>query len=448
MGPTTICGGNSVTLQTASGNAYQWRRNGSNINGATSSSYTVTQAGAYTVRVTNGGVTTTSAAVTITVVTMPAATISANGPTTFSAGGSVVLSTPTGTGFSYTWLRNGAAIAGASTSSYTATVAGNYSVTVANGACAKTSNSITVAVTSGSSACTGNVHTETPATWGAAPAPNNAATYLATHFATAFPAPNYFWIGCGSRTLRLTSAAAVRAFLPSNGTVAQLPLTILTDPGTSYSNSLASELVALKLSIRFDDILPFSSSSVRLRNMVINSGTYAGWTVEQFVTATDAQIGGCGGWNSLTTMHTTIAAINAGYQAGTMNSGFLRCPGTQGMVLDEPTVTVLSDELAPMEEEYTLNNSERPAQKLAVDVFPNPARSFANLSVTGVSVTEPTMIEFRAANGVLVERYELGVLSDGAQLRMPWNVEGLGAGLYLYAVTSGGQVITGKIMVE
>ena len=68
-----------------------------------------------------------------------------------------------------------------------------------------------------------------------------------------------------SRTLRFTSAAAVNAFLPSTGTVAQLPNTITTDPGATYGNSLASELVALKLSIRFDDLYAFSTSSVSVR---------------------------------------------------------------------------------------------------------------------------------------------------------------------------------------
>ena len=71
-------------------------------------------------------------------------TITASGPTSFCAGGSVTLTSSAGASFQ--WLLNGSPIGGANAQSYVATVAGNYSVSVTTGAgCSGTS--ATTAVT-------------------------------------------------------------------------------------------------------------------------------------------------------------------------------------------------------------------------------------------------------------------------------------------------------------
>ena len=68
-GSTTVCQGSSVVLNANTGNGltYQWKNNGSNISGATNSSYTATASGSYTVDVSSNGCTTTSSATTVTV---------------------------------------------------------------------------------------------------------------------------------------------------------------------------------------------------------------------------------------------------------------------------------------------------------------------------------------------------------------------------------------------
>jgi hypothetical protein len=88
----------------------------------------------------------TSPAVIMNVSSMPAATITAGGATTFCAGGSVALNANIGAGFVYQWKNGGVTIASATSASYTASVAGNYTVDVVNGACSKTSSSTTVIV--------------------------------------------------------------------------------------------------------------------------------------------------------------------------------------------------------------------------------------------------------------------------------------------------------------
>lgn len=83
----------------------------------------------------------------MTVNALPAATITPLGPTTFCAGGSVVLQGNTGAGFTFKWKKNGNYIIGATLSAYTATTSGNYKVEVTNSnGCSKLSASITVTV--------------------------------------------------------------------------------------------------------------------------------------------------------------------------------------------------------------------------------------------------------------------------------------------------------------
>ncbi|MBK9147075.1 MAG: hypothetical protein IPM12_04535 [Flavobacteriales bacterium] len=147
-GSTSFCTGGSVVLSAnaGSGLSYQWRRNGTNISGATSISHTATLAGSYTVAVSNGGCSTTSAATTVTVGGSTTATITASGATTFCSGGSVLLSANTGSGLNYQWRNNGANISGATASTYTATASGSYSVVVTSSGCSGTSSAVTVTV--------------------------------------------------------------------------------------------------------------------------------------------------------------------------------------------------------------------------------------------------------------------------------------------------------------
>ena len=117
---TTFCQGGSVVLNanTGAGLTYQWRLNGTNITGATSSSYTANASGSYTVVVTNTSTcSATSTATVVTVNTLPTATITPATATTFCQGGSVVLNANTGSGLTYQWYNNATIISGATSSS-------------------------------------------------------------------------------------------------------------------------------------------------------------------------------------------------------------------------------------------------------------------------------------------------------------------------------------------
>jgi len=151
-GPTIFCSGGSVTLSTtsAANKTYQWKKGGVNISGATASSYNATASGNYKVTVTNsvtGCSKTTTTGTVVTVNAKPAATITPQGPTSFCAGGSVVLSANTGTGLTYKWKKGGNYINGAVSNNYTAITGGTYKVEVTNSnGCSTTSSGIVVTV--------------------------------------------------------------------------------------------------------------------------------------------------------------------------------------------------------------------------------------------------------------------------------------------------------------
>lgn len=137
-GPTTFCQGGSVVLTSSSATGNTWNT------GATTQSITVSNAGNYNVTVVNAaGCSATSSNTTVTVNPLPTPTISAGGATTLCTGETVVLTSSASTG--NTWSN------GATTQSITVSQGGTYSVTVNNGTCSGSSNSIVVTV----QACSG-----------------------------------------------------------------------------------------------------------------------------------------------------------------------------------------------------------------------------------------------------------------------------------------------------
>ncbi|MGA2173571.1 MAG: immunoglobulin domain-containing protein [Verrucomicrobiota bacterium] len=147
----------SVTASSGTTMTYQWRKNGANVGGATSSSYTIADAQAtdqasYSVKIVNGGGSVTSSNATLTVLFPP-------GITTQPASQAVVLGqnasfsvAASGTApISYQWSLSGSPLAGATSSALTLTSvqtnqAGIYAVLVTNAYGAVTSINATLTV--------------------------------------------------------------------------------------------------------------------------------------------------------------------------------------------------------------------------------------------------------------------------------------------------------------
>lgn len=152
---TTLCPGGSLNLNATGGvpgNTYQWQLNGSNIGGAAGSTYNAVAAGNYTVVITNGTCSATSAPLNIGTGNAP--TPSINGPTSICSGSSLNLNASGGT--SYQWQLNGSNIPNETNTTLSVNTAGNYSVIVSNASgCTATASQNIVAATPPTASITG-----------------------------------------------------------------------------------------------------------------------------------------------------------------------------------------------------------------------------------------------------------------------------------------------------
>jgi hypothetical protein len=133
----SICAGGSVVLTASSGNSYRWKRDGVTIAGAAASTFSATQAGSYTVDITNAAGCMASSAARVITQTIPTASITSSG-NSICAGSTMTLTASSG--IRYLWKRDGVAISGATAATFSATQAGSYTVDVTfSGGCSATS---------------------------------------------------------------------------------------------------------------------------------------------------------------------------------------------------------------------------------------------------------------------------------------------------------------------
>jgi PKD repeat protein len=202
--PTITRNAAQLTSSASSGN--QWYLNGVAISGATGTTYTATQNGNYSVKVTNSnGCTSTSTSILVQLNTAPVVTTTT--ALTFCQGGSVVLTSSATTG--NVWHRNNAPISGATATTYSATQSGNYYTVVG----ADTSNRISVTV---------NPIPTTPVILPAGPV--NLCTNQSTNLSLTIPTGgSVSWslngsvLGSSSATLTANSAGVYTAVITQNG---------------------------------------------------------------------------------------------------------------------------------------------------------------------------------------------------------------------------------------
>lgn len=146
LGSTILCNG-AETILSSTGTGVQWYRNGSILYGATGSYYAARLAGNYTaVSINSCGTSPASNIISITIeAAPPAPVISTTGTTLLCNGANIILSS---TGSNIQWYRNDVIISGATSTTYTASVAGNYSSRSSNNCGTSQASNIVVINTS------------------------------------------------------------------------------------------------------------------------------------------------------------------------------------------------------------------------------------------------------------------------------------------------------------
>ena len=167
----------------------------------------------------------------------------------------------------------------------------------------------------------GQFRTQTPGGWGAPANGNNSGMFRDVNFDLAFP--NTLVVGCET-TLTLTSPSDVESFLPSGG-IPSILFENLTNPD-GYENSLAGHLVAITLTLRFDELFEgFGESEQLLKNQIFIGGPFNGWRIEDIVITANEVFGGCNTTYSPSQMVETLSSINENYVDGEIDNGDVLC---------------------------------------------------------------------------------------------------------------------------
>lgn len=287
---------------------------------------------------------------------------------------------------------------------------GTYTVVVSNNNGCLDSCSVTIP----SGGC-GGFRGFTQGGWGATPSGKNVASYLKSRFSTVFPTG--LTIGCTNK-LRLTTWQAVVDFLPSGSTARALPAGTLVNPGTSYSNVLAGQLVAAVLNVTFDSAdTRFSPSTTLLGNLIIVSGPFTGWTVKQLIAEANRAIGGCGSSYSFTALTTALDNFNSNYEysytynSQSINRCFLACPvsGSSGFY------KISSDEGEVLLAENDWQLFPNPTADMVKVVFESEQSGMALIKIYTMEGKEAGVIMERSVeSGELVETsYQTATLPEG-----------------------------------
>ncbi len=455
-GPLAFCPGGNVTLTANSGTAYLW-----SPGGQTTQSINVTNAGSYTVRVTNsaGTAVTSSPAVVSTSGTGTAPTISASGPTSFCPGSSVVLTSSAAS--SYLWTN------GATTQSITVSNSGTFSVTAGSGTCSATSAPATVnsssapttpvITASGSlNVCPGTVLTLTSSAANGYLWSNGATTRsIAISSAGNYSVTGYSGPSCSAisaiNTVTLLTAPAKPVITAGSSTTLTTsnPSVVLTSSvGSTYNWSTADVTRSITTSTQGTYLVTVTGSNGCSATSnpiaVIANGctppplptiTASGSTIittGQSVVLTSSLSGGYLWSTGAQTSSITVTTPGI-YTVRSYNKG--GCYSTSLPI----TITVLATRLA----NPAVESKENTLDKLTV--YPNPAREKLNF-VFNQSSEKTINIKMFDITGREVQNYNLTSVIGENNYQI--DISELPHGIYLACLLSDDQKLIKKVIVE
>lgn len=185
----------------------------------------------------------------------------------------------------------------------------------------------------------GEFRTQSQGGWGTYCHGENPGCYRDEWFDTAFfvelEQDVYLTIGCDTgHTMTFTSSEAVRDFLPSGGKPGPLEGDYVNPTGKTEAGVLASQVLALALTLGFDSTDPdFGSSEDFLADRIICNTGEETWdemelTVQEVFDDANLVLGGCDGVLGLTAgeLNELLTIVNENYVDGEVDLGLLCAP--------------------------------------------------------------------------------------------------------------------------
>ncbi len=253
-----------------------------------------------------------------------------------------------------------------------------------------------------------------------------------TWFGTVFPGG--LIIG-GGFTLTLSNSAAVAALLPTGGTPGVFTQNYVNPTSTS-AGVLTGQLVSVAIAVGFGDFgVPGFGD---LGSLVIASGPFAGWTVDQLLALANAVIGGNLGalpaGVSVSNLNGALTAINEGYHGGTLSSGYLVDPccdlAEKGRF--EPGAPRFDD------------GSQTGQVVSVLKATPNPFNPSTQIAF---NLTDAGLATLKVYN---LMGQEVAVLASGnlaaGMHHVAFNGAALPSGLYIYRLEANGQMRQAKML--
>ena len=435
-GPTTFCAGNSVLLTAGGANNYLWS------NSSTSQSISVSSSGNYLVTVTDANNCSALTSLSVTVNPLPAASITPNGPTTFCAGNSVMLTA--GGANNYLWSDN------STSQSINVSSSGNYFVTVTDGNNCSASTSLSVTVNPLPTASI---------------TPNGPTAFCAGNsvMLTAGGANNYLWSN-SSTTQSITVSSSGNYFVTvTDGnncfastslsvTVNSLPTASITPNGPTTFCAGNSVLLTAGGANNY----LWSNSSTSQSITVSSSGNY-------FVTVTDGNNCSASASFSVTVnpnppvpnitqnSDSLISDVASGYQwyfnsvlipGATSQSYHPIQNGNYSVVVTDVNNCTASSADYP----FILTGEQNINSDNSISVFPNPATNEIRVESLKFKVVS---VEVWDVVGREIKDLTLNPSPKGEGLRMEVDVSKLVPGIYFVKVRDGkGNVGVGKFVKE
>ena len=226
--------------------------------------------------------------------------------------------------------------------------------------------------------------------------------------------------------MRITRANELDKFLPTVGASVPLPAGTLIDPGITYGNTLAGEVMALTLNVFYDSAnTAFSAATTFLKDQVVISGPFATLNDRQVLNEANKYLGGCGSSYTSAQLLAAAIAINANYQNGTTDLGYLKCPNTP-----------------------RLNYFGTQPDNGAMIIYPNPTNGNCKISVTDINYGKADVAIFNLLGEMVYTTQVMVEQPTEYTVELPLKEKGLAPGLYLVRFVQEGKMQESRLMIS